>query len=152
LRTSEVPTNMETPKKIPVSPVVSDRVHGGQCAAAFTIVKPELVSGWAPAKLKVGLIGAGGRGRQAVIDAMRGDPAVELHSMGDIFEDKLEGNLNWLRAAGGEDGDGRTAFRSSRIPVSWAFDSYKKVLATDVDVVFLDGASRAGARSTLKRR
>lgn len=135
MRTSKVSTIMETPKKIPSR---RSFLTGSTAAsaAAFTIVKPELVSGWAPSKLKVGLIGAGGRGRQAVIDAMRGDPAVELHSMGDIFEDKLEGNLNWLRQQAEKMG------MANRIQVKpdtrfVGFESYKKVLATDVDVVFL---------------
>ena len=34
-------------------------------AAAFTIIRPELVRGWAAERLKVGLIGCGGRGTQA---------------------------------------------------------------------------------------
>lgn len=105
-------------------------------ATAFHIVKPELVRGWAPAKLKVGLIGCGGRGTQAVLDAFKGDPAVELHAMGDIFEDKLEGSLRRLREQAEKMGG------AQRVQVKpetryVGFESYKKVLASDIDVVFL---------------
>jgi predicted dehydrogenase len=101
-------------------------------AATFTIVKPELVSGWAPAKLKVGLVGCGGRGTQAVIDAMNGDPAVELVGMADAFEDKLESSIRRLR-------DSKFKDRINVAPDKRfvGFDAYKKLLATDIDVVFL---------------
>ncbi len=117
-------------------------IAGSSAAAtAFTIVRPELVRGWAPATLKIGLVGCGGRGTQAVLDAMEGDPAVELHSMGDIFEDKLEGSLRRLRS-------GKYAARIKVEPEQrfMGFDSYKKVLASGADVIFL--ATPPGWRPT----
>lgn len=105
-------------------------------AATFTIVKPQLVKGWAPAKLKVGLIGCGGRGTQAVLDAFNGDPAVELHVMGDAFEDKLEGSLRNLRDRAAKiNAADRVKVEPDKRFVG--FESYKKVLASDIDVVFL---------------
>jgi len=103
---------------------------------AFTIVKPELVRGWAPAKLKVGLVGCGGRGTQAVVDAFNGDPAVELVAMGDAFEDKLEGSLRALKSRPD------VAKYQDRIKVDpehrfVGFDAFEKVLKSDIDVVFL---------------
>jgi predicted dehydrogenase len=101
-------------------------------ATAFTIVKPELVRGWAPATLKIGLVGCGGRGTQAVMDAFKGDPAVELVAMADAFEDQLEGSLKRLKS-------GAMAARVKVAPDMRfvGFDSYGKLLKTDVDVVFL---------------
>lgn len=105
-------------------------------AATFTILRPELVRGVQGAKLKAGLIGCGGRGSQAVADMMKGDPNVDLVAMGDIFEDKLEGSLRMLRTR--ED----MAPFQERIKVGpdkrfLGFDSYKKVIASDVDVIML---------------
>ena len=99
---------------------------------AFTIVRPELVRGWAPAKLKIGLVGCGGRGTQAVENAMAADPAVELVAMADAFEDRLEGSLKRLRSLPIQD----------RIKVDpehrfVGFDAYAKLIKSDVDVVFL---------------
>src|SRR5262245_45456171 len=65
-------------------------------AASFTIIKPELVRGFAPEKLKIGLVGCGGRGTQAVIDTLTANPNLELVAMADLFEDKLEGSLQRL--------------------------------------------------------
>src|ERR1019366_3698141 len=66
-------------------------------ASTFMIIKPELVRGAGKEKLKAGLVGCGGRGTQAVVDMMRGAENVDLVSMGDLFEDKLEGSLGNLR-------------------------------------------------------
>ena len=40
--------------------------------------------------LKEGLIGCGGRGSGAAINAMNADPNVKLTAMGDLFEDSLQ--------------------------------------------------------------
>src|SRR6516225_1303816 len=66
-------------------------------AAAFTIIRPGLVRGAGQEKLKAGLVGCGGRGTQAAVNMLSGDPNVELVAMGDIFEDHLEGSLKKLR-------------------------------------------------------
>lgn len=109
---------------------------GAAGATTFTIVRPELVKGFAPAKLKAGLIGCGGRGTQAVVDMMKGDPNVDLVSMGDLFEDKLEGSLRTLKSR-----QDMAPFQE-RLKVEpdkrfTGFDSYKKVIASDVDIIML---------------
>ena len=81
--------------------------------------------------LKVGLIGCGGRGTGAAIQALEADPNTVLTAMGDIFQDKLDEALKVLSRAKG-----------NRIQVSKerqfiGFDAYKKVLESDVDVVLL---------------
>lgn len=106
-------------------------------AAAFTIVRPELVRGAGKEKLRAGVIGCGGRGTAAVHDLLSGNPNVELTAMGDLFEDKLEGSLRRLR-----DESGRFAGIQGRLKVEpdqrfTGFDAYKKVLASDIDVVLL---------------
>lgn len=108
----------------------------GVAATAFTIIKPELVRGAGNEKLKAGLVGCGGRGTQAVLDLMHGTENVDIVSMGDLFEDKLEGSLRQIRAQKDHD-----AF-ADRIKVDAehrfiGFDAYKKVLASDIDIVML---------------
>ena len=105
-------------------------------AGAFTIVRPELVRGAGPAKLQAGLIGTGGRGRQAVADLLSADPNVEVVVMGDLFEDKLETNLAWLKD------QNRFPKIFDRVKVDaehrfTGFDAYKKVIASELDIVML---------------
>jgi len=127
----------------------------GAGVPAFTIIKPELVRGAGKEKLKAGLIGCGGRGTQAVVNLLSGDPNVELVATADLFEDRLEGSLRQLhdpkyllpnvkRVA---DFTGRSAAElaesvSKRVNVDpehrfTGFDAYKKVIGSDVDIVML---------------
>jgi predicted dehydrogenase len=128
-------------------------------AAAFTIVRPELVRGAGKETLKAGIVGCGGRGTQAVMDLLTGAENVELVSMGDIFEDHLEGALknlrdpNYLRRHAGItveregkqvtlDAKGVADSVVPRIKVQpdhhfVGFDAYQKVIHSGVDVVML---------------
>ena len=47
--------------------------------------------------LKIGLIGCGGRGSGAAINALRADDNVKLTVMADIFEDRERSMLQWFR-------------------------------------------------------
>ncbi len=81
--------------------------------------------------LKVGLIGCGGRGTGAAAQALQADPNVVLTAMGDVFEDRLEGARTEL-----------LKIHPEKIKVDYqnrfiGFDAYRKVIASDVDVVLL---------------
>ena len=128
-------------------------------AGAFTLVRPGLVRGAGKEKLKAGIVGCGGRGTQAVTDMLTGNENVELVAMADLFEDHLELSLKRLR-------DRKAAARyagtvverngaqkemkaeelvqefSQRVNVApdkhfTGFDAYKKLIASDVDIVML---------------
>ncbi len=44
-------------------------------------------------KLKIALVGCGGRGTGAAVQALQADENVELVAMADAFEDRLKGSL-----------------------------------------------------------
>lgn len=105
-------------------------------AGAFTVIAPEVLRGQLQTPLKAGVVGLGGRGRQAVVDLLQGAQNVTVTAVGDLFEDKLEGNLKWLRE------DPRNASVAERVQVSpeqrfTGFEAFRKVMATDVDIVIL---------------
>ncbi len=105
-------------------------------ATAFQIIKPELVRGAGKEKLKAGLIGFGGRGRQAVNDLLSGTDNVEVVAVADIFEDHVEANMRWLNE------DPRNAKIKDRVKIApdqrfIGFEAYKKVIASGVDIVML---------------
>src|SRR5580765_1305211 len=62
-------------------------------AAAFQIIRPELVRGFADPVLKAGLVGCGGRGTQALENILNGAPNVEITAMADVFEDRMESSI-----------------------------------------------------------
>jgi predicted dehydrogenase len=115
-----------------------DLVRGGAAlsASSFLIASPQQVRSVGKSKLKAGLVGFGGRGRQAIVDMLTGDPAVEIHYVADIFEDKVEANLAWLKDAN------RHPKFQDRIKIApenrfLGFEAYKKVMASDADIVML---------------
>ncbi len=103
-------------------------------AAAFQIIKPELVRGAGNEKLKAGIIGCGGRGTQALENILTGCDNVEIVAMADVFEDRMEDSIRKTKALKPE--------LSSRFKVDAehrfvGFDSYKKLVASDIDIVML---------------
>ena len=84
-----------------------------------------------PKKLKIGLIGCGGRGTGAASQALKADSDVVLHAMGDVFEDKLQTSLTNLSKIHGE----KVKVKEKRRFLG--FDAYQKVLDSGVDVVIL---------------
>src|SRR5436190_16317277 len=103
-------------------------------AAAFQIIRPELVRGAADEKLKAGLIGCGGRGTQAMENILTACPNVEIHAMADVFEDRLEKSIR--------DTKGLKPALSDRFKVDAehrfvGFEAYKKVIASGVDIIML---------------
>jgi predicted dehydrogenase len=105
----------------------------GAASSAFTIIKPELIRGAGRERLKVGLVGCGSRGTQAAGQMLSGNDNVEIVAMGDIFEDRLEKSLGELKT------DAKIAGRVKVDPEHHfvGFDAYKKVLASDLDIVML---------------
>jgi predicted dehydrogenase len=122
----------------------------------LNIIKPELVRGAGKERLRAGLVGCGGRGTGAAIDFLTADPNVELVSMGDVFEDKLQQSLGRLRDPNflaGASPKNAAEFTGKplgelvdsvrkRVTVDpehcfCSFDAYKKVIASDIDVVLL---------------
>ena len=90
--------------------------------------------------IKIGLIGCGGRGSGAAMQALSADPNVQLIAMGDVFEEPLRGSLDNLR---------KNAQVGPRVKVDAdhsfvGLDAYQKVIASGVDVVLL--ASPPGFR------
>ncbi len=83
------------------------------------------------ATLKVGLIGCGGRGTGAALQALQADPDVVLTAMGDVFEDRLNESYQEL-----------IKMAKDKVKVNnenkfVGFDAYLKVIQSGVNVVLL---------------
>ncbi len=81
--------------------------------------------------VNVALIGCGGRGSLAAINAMQADPNNRLTVMCDIFPDRLQDSRRRLQTRLEEQ------FRVTDDMCFSGFDGYKQVMASDVDVVLL---------------
>lgn len=115
------------------SPSLSRRqILAGGAAAAAIAGFPNLLLGQGVnnAKLKIGLIGCGGRGTGAAQQALSADENVVLWAVGDAFPEAITGSLQGLQSFGAK----------VDVPAERQFaglDAYQKVIESGVDVVLL---------------
>ena len=103
----------------------------GTLVAALPAAAPAL-----PARrgtLKVGLVGCGGRGTGAAMQALRADKDTVLHAVGDMFTDRVDGAL--MALAGVKEIAERVQVPAERR--FFGFDAYQHVIDSGVDVVLL---------------
>ena len=88
--------------------------------------------------INVGIVGLGGRGRGAILNALRSDPNVRLVAIAEVFRDRLDNNLAELQKSMSK----HSPELMNKIAVPEEnkfsdFDGYKRLLETDVDMVIL---------------
>jgi len=82
-------------------------------------------------RLRIGLIGCGGRGEGAVKDCIKAASGVELVAMGDLFKDRMDKTLEALAK------DYPNNIKVTKEIFFVGFDAYQKVIASDIDIVIL---------------
>ena len=101
---------------------------GGALTGAMSVARAAYSGG--SDEIKIGLIGAGGRGSGAAAHAMNTDGATRLIAVCDAFGDRLQQTLNKLDRYGD-----KVDVPQERQFVG--FDGYKQLLETDCDLVIL---------------
>jgi myo-inositol 2-dehydrogenase / D-chiro-inositol 1-dehydrogenase len=81
-------------------------------------------------KLRIGLIGCGGRGSGAAKDCAGSNENVQIVALGDVFQERIDGAKKALADLGDK-------FTVKDDHCFVGFDAYQKVLASDVDLVIL---------------
>ena len=83
-------------------------------------------------RIRVGVIGCGGRGTEAALNCATASPDVVIAALGDVFPDQLQWSLGQLKQK-------LAADRLLATPETCfsGFDAYRKLLAADVDLVIL---------------
>ncbi|MCX7015894.1 MAG: Gfo/Idh/MocA family oxidoreductase [Candidatus Sumerlaeota bacterium] len=70
---------------------------GMSAAAAAVMATGNFAYAAGSDRIKVGLIGCGGRGTQASGNCLEAAPNVEIYAMGDLFQDRLDGSFKSLK-------------------------------------------------------
>lgn len=83
------------------------------------------------AVIRIGLVGCGGRGTGAALQAVAADPAVRIVALGDAFEDQLAASAGILAR------DARGRFDCPRARRFGGGDAYRRVLDSGVDAVLI---------------
>lgn len=106
----------------------------GSVAAGALLAVPRV---WGAARsddrVRIGLIGCGGRGRGAAVQALAADKGAVLWAIGDVFPDPIEASLKAMKGAS-EIAD-RVDVPPERRFVG--FDAFQKVIDSGVDLVLL---------------
>ena len=108
----------------------SSLIAGGLVLPSFKIER--MANNVNNKKLKVSVIGCGGRGTGAAVQALRADDNVELIAMADAFEDRLENSLAAIK----EEMDGEKTIDIKEKNRFTGFNGYKKAIDL-ADVVIL---------------
>jgi len=87
-------------------------------------------------KLKLALVGCGGRGTGAAVQALSADPKVELVAMADAFRDRLDNSLNSIMNTEDLAPDRKKNVKVDEDAKFTGFDAYKKAIDM-ADVVIL---------------
>ena len=88
-----------------------------------------------PSTLKVGLIGCGGRGTGAAMQALTADDGAVLTALADVFPERIDNALSGLTKHFGERGTHKLDVPAERRFVG--FDAYQGLIDSGVDVVLL---------------
>src|SRR5512143_3887137 len=91
-----------------------------------------LFAAGASGRIRLGLIGCGGRGTEAALNCTTASPDVVVAALGDVFPDQLEWSLGQLKQKLAAD-----RLTATRETCFTGFDAYKNVLASGVDLVIL---------------
>jgi myo-inositol 2-dehydrogenase/D-chiro-inositol 1-dehydrogenase len=98
---------------------------------ALNLVQPQNAFARSTNTLKVGLVGCGGRGSGAAMQALQADANTVLTAVGDVFPEQIEVSLRELSETFPD------RVKVSKDKQFLGFDAYKKVIESDVDVVLL---------------
>ena len=87
-------------------------------------------------KLKLALVGCGGRGTGAAVQALTADPDVQLIAMADAFKDRLDSSLNSIMNSEHLSDDRKKNIKINEDSKFVGFDAYKDAIK-EADVVIL---------------
>ncbi len=115
------------------------KTTGAASVASLLVGAQNLHAAGANDKIRIGLIGLGGRGCGAgIIDCAEADSNIELVAMGDLFPDHLEDAKERIRQNMAKRKlPFKDIYKVTPDTMFSGFDAYKKVIACDVDLIIL---------------
>lgn len=94
-------------------------------------VAPAMHASAGAATIRVGLLGCGGRGTGAALQAAAADPAVRIAALGDMFPDQLDSSAHILAR------DANAQFACPPTARFIGIDAYRRVLDAGVDAIVI---------------
>lgn len=116
---------------------VRTTVAGASALAAMSIGGTNMAfasSGRSSGAVRIGVIGCGGRGTGAAMNALEASPDTKIVALADLFTDRIGGARGYLAST---DNPWSERVEIPKERVLTGFDSYKELLAGEVDMVVL---------------
>ncbi len=130
--------NKETRK-----PVRNTAGIAGVAAVAASVAKVAHAQG--SGKIKIGLLGCGGRGNGAVRQCLQADPGVELVAVADLFENKVRSTRDRIA----KDGKFEGRIKVDDDHLFWGFDCHEKLARCEADLLVMATAPGFRGRQML---
>ncbi|MEX0324201.1 MAG: Gfo/Idh/MocA family protein [Puniceicoccaceae bacterium] len=107
--------------------------------ATLMATPTNVFAGGSSERIRVGVIGLGGRGTRAgITDCAEADPTIELVAIGDLFEDHLKAAPGIIEQAMERRGlPFKNIYKVTPDRMFHGFDAYKRVIECDVDMIIL---------------
>jgi myo-inositol 2-dehydrogenase / D-chiro-inositol 1-dehydrogenase len=96
-------------------------------------------------KIKVGLLGCGGRGTGALRDCLEADPGVEVVALADLFENKVRGTADSFR----KNAEFKDRIKIPDSNLFWGFDCHEKLANCEADLLLMATAPAFRGRQML---
>ncbi len=139
---------MKSPHAVSSATGLSRRTFLGNCAVLgggltlLSALPGTAFAANASDRLKVGVVGCGGRGMGATMDCLAADPSVQIWALGDVFPAAVSSARQRLEKVKGGEPVHNQVIAPERIAVTEercfsGFDAYKAVMRSGVDLVIL---------------
>ena len=102
-------------------------------AAALAGSVSHVVHAQGSGKIKVGLLGCGGRGNGAIRQNLNADPGIEVVALADLFESQVRGTRDRLLKE--DQYKGRIKIDDDHL--FWGFDCHEKIAKCDADLLLM---------------
>jgi myo-inositol 2-dehydrogenase/D-chiro-inositol 1-dehydrogenase len=121
----------------PTDPVSRRDFVKTTAAISASLAIPSYAYAFGSDVIKVGLIGCGGRGTGGIVQNIQSSEGMELIALGDLLPERLERAKQEITRAAANDPKVAAGYKVKDDHCFTGFDAYKKVLATDVQIVML---------------
>jgi predicted dehydrogenase len=135
--------------KAPVDPAPSGLTRRRFLQSSAALTSLPLLSSLTPVfaasnqdRLRIGLVGCGGRGMGALRDCLAADPSVQVRAIGDIFPDRVDAAYKQIKQGRPEGNNPLAPVAASQMDLTpercfSGFDAYKGVIHAGIDLVLL---------------
>ena len=121
------------------------RTNAGVAVGAVAAALGQAAHAQGTGKIKIGLLGCGGRGNGALRQCLQADPGIEVIALADLFENKVRSTRD--RIARDEKFKGRVKIDDDHM--FWGFDCHEKLARCEADLLLMATAPAFRGRQML---